>query len=96
MRPNEAVATDADVDALLEVRLDRFYDASTEQEKLDAVEPLLRHRGVSPTWPLEQSLYESLNGFGPLDMLVNTTMTTASEISELATAICPGRTRRRR
>lgn len=91
-RPNESLASEADVDALLAVRLDRFYDATSEQERLDAVAPLLKHRGVSPATPVERALHEALHTFGPMDMLVNTTMTTASEIAELATAICPGRT----
>ena len=84
-----APATDGDLDAVLAVSLDAFYEAASTEERLHAIEPLLSHRGVREHTSVETTLFEALSGFGPMQMLVNETMTEARALDELGEILCP-------
>ena len=84
-----APATDGDLEAVLAVSLDAFYKAARPEERLHATEPLLTYRGVGEHTSVEAALYDALREFGPMQMLVNETMTEARALDELAELICP-------
>ena len=84
-----APATDGELDAVLAVSLDAFYRAASPEERLHAIEPLLSHRGVGEHTSVETALFEALSGFGPMQMLVNETMTEARALDELGEILCP-------
>lgn len=80
-------ATDASVLASLSIR--DFYEAPTEAARLDSVSTFLAHRGVAPGADASSALYDALADFGPMSMLVNTTMQTARPLTELALELFP-------
>ncbi|MYK90683.1 MAG: DUF1998 domain-containing protein [Synechococcus sp. SB0669_bin_8] len=87
--PHPAPATDGDIEAALAVSLDAFYDAAEPEERLHAIEPLLTHRGIGERTSVEAALFEALHDFGPMQMLVNETMTEARALDELGELVCP-------
>ncbi len=89
LNPNPSPATDGDLEAVLTVSLDAFYNATRAEERLQAVEPLLSHRGIREHISVEAALFDALCEFGPMQMLVNETMTEARALDELGELICP-------
>jgi ATP-dependent helicase YprA (DUF1998 family) len=88
LRPGEAVGSEADARALADVPLDRFYDASDDRGRLDAVRGFLAYRKKGEE---EQdcgpALYEALQAFPPMSLLVNVTMREATPLEELGRKI---------
>ena len=87
--PSPAPATEGDLEAVLAVSLDAFYEAASPEERLHATQPLLSHRGVGEHISVEAALFDALGGFGPMQMLVNETMTEARALDELGELVCP-------
>jgi ATP-dependent helicase YprA (DUF1998 family) len=89
LRPHSAPGSDHDANVLAAVNLHNFYDAPTEQERLTTIEPLLKHRHVSGEASVEAALYHALCEFGPMGLLINTTMKEAVPVDELGSRLFP-------
>lgn len=91
LRRHADVGDAADADALNAVSLQQFFDAETDGERQAAVASLLAHRGVAlnPHRTVGELLYEALDAFGPLGLLVNETMQRAQPVHELGAALFP-------
>ncbi|MBT3043412.1 MAG: DUF1998 domain-containing protein [Candidatus Thiodiazotropha sp. (ex Codakia orbicularis)] len=88
-RCHAATASLRDAEVLSAIDLSHYYAADTEEERFAVVQPLLEYRQVKRTNSVESSLYTALEGYGPMALLVNTTMKQARPIDELSTEIFP-------
>ena len=89
LRVAEAAGTEADADILSSVDLEKYYNATTDSERIDTVQQLLEYRGVSGGRPVESALYDALSDFGPMKLLINSTMKQAQPIGGLGRQIFP-------
>ena len=89
LRDGEADGTAADANALASVDLDNFYEGADDTAQRIAVAPFLAHKGKGSDGPLEKSLHEALQDFGPLAKLVNITMGKAQPVSSLGAMLFP-------
>ena len=90
MRDAAAVGTAADARALADVPLSEFYDASDEPARLQAVQEFLNYRGVdAKTDECGPALYEALQAFPPMNLLINVTMQEATPLEELGRQLFP-------
>ena len=85
----ECVGSLRDADTLAQVDLDAFY-SQDDAMRASAVQRLLEYLQVTPADTVELSLYEALKDFGPLGLLVNTTMKEAKQLTELTSLVFPG------
>ncbi len=89
LRPHNAPGSVHDADVLASVDLQAFYDAPTDAARLTAVKPLLDYRHVKGDHTLEAALYHALADFGPMGLLVNSTMKQALPIAQLGRDLFP-------
>jgi ATP-dependent helicase YprA (DUF1998 family) len=90
MRDAAAVGTAADARALADVPLNQFYDASDEPARLRAVQDFLAYRGVTAeTEESGPALYQALQAFPPMNLLINITMREATPLEELGRQLFP-------
>lgn len=75
--------SERDAAELAALSITDFYDAATEQERIDLVRPFLEYRAVGQIGSLAQSLYLALKDFPPMAALVNLTMEQAHRLDEL-------------
>jgi ATP-dependent helicase YprA (DUF1998 family) len=88
LRSGEAMGSEADAQALADVPLDRFYEASDHGDRLDAVRGFLAYRGASGEIDdVGSALYQTLHDFAPMSLLVNLTMREATPLEELGRKI---------
>jgi ATP-dependent helicase YprA (DUF1998 family) len=87
LRPEEDRGTEADAEALAKVRLEEFYDAADDASRLQVIEDFLKYRGVRDPADLGKALYDALDTFPPMSLLVNLTMKTATPVAELGNAV---------
>jgi ATP-dependent helicase YprA (DUF1998 family) len=83
LRPHHAAGSSHDADILAAIDLQAFYNAPTETERLAVIRPLLDYRHVRGDHTPEAALYHALSDFGPMGLLVNSTMKQALRIAEL-------------
>ncbi len=83
LRPKATGGTEEDAIALVQVSLDAFYQAFTEEERYAAVEGFLQYRGISDGPGVAAALHEALQDFPPMSLLVNLTMQEARPLFEL-------------
>jgi len=89
-RAGSGVGSEADTRALAAVPLNQFYDATDEAANLAAVQAFLDYRGVTPTdGECGPALYQALQDFPPMNLLVNTTMREAAPLEELGRELFP-------
>ena len=89
-REPAAVGTEADARVLAAVPLTRFYDADNDAARLAAVGDFLAYRGTTATdGHSGPALYEVLQDFPPLNLLVNRTMQEAAPLEELGQVLFP-------
>lgn len=89
-RAGSGVGSEPDTRALAAVPLNQFYDATDETARLAAVQDFLDYRGVTPTdGECGPALYEALQNFPPMNLLVNTTMREAAPLEELGRVLFP-------
>ncbi len=89
-RAGSGVGSGADTRALAAVPLNQFYDATDEAARLAAVRAFLDYRGVTPTdGECGPALYQALQDFPPMNLLVNTTMREAAPLEELGRVLFP-------
>jgi ATP-dependent helicase YprA (DUF1998 family) len=89
LRTPSAKGTVSDAEMLARVDLGKFYSA-VSAEQFDSVSHLLAARGISPSGDLGTSLYEALQGFPPLNLLINETMAAAVPLGDLGDIVFSG------
>src|SRR5207237_5228719 len=87
LREPEAGGSLKDAEALNRVDLNSFYNASTPQEQLSAVEPFLTFRNVGSQEDSGIALFEALREFPPMNLLVNLTRRQAVPVCELGNGV---------
>lgn len=87
--PNERSATAAEAEILASTDMDAFYAARSDDDRFRAIAGLLGEHGVEPTGTVEAALHRALSSFGPLSLLVNSTMEEALSLDELKTLVFP-------
>jgi ATP-dependent helicase YprA (DUF1998 family) len=86
-RPGATRGTAADAAALDTFDLTNFYDSVTDEDRLKVVASFLKYRKVVEPLALQSSLYSALESFGPMSILVNSTMKEAHPVDELGTML---------
>ena len=90
LREPALAGTKADLDALLSIDLDKFYDQQSRDSRIAILEPFLDYRGVAiDGGSVERKLYEALKSFEPMNELVNRTMKEACPVHELGAQLFP-------
>lgn len=89
LRPTTTTGTEQDAAILAAVDLREYYDALTDSERLAAIKPLLDYRHVEGNHTSETALYHALDNFGPMGLLVNSSMKEALPIAELGQQLFP-------
>ena len=89
LRSHAVAGSSQDAEVMSSIDLSRFYEAETDDERRASVKPLLDYRQVDSTGSVESSLYDALADFGPMALLVNTTMKKACSIAELSKEVFP-------
>jgi ATP-dependent helicase YprA (DUF1998 family) len=88
LRQPASLATQSDLQSLLAVDLTAFH-SEDPTDQIASVSPVLAHRGVAPdTGKVRDALlFEALEQFEPLNLLVNLTMKSAVPVGELGKLI---------
>ena len=89
LKPQAAEGSAADADVLAAIDLQSYYQSTDDSQRLRAVEPLLRYRQSGRNHASGEALYRALNGFGPMDLLINNTMERAVPVAELGRGLFP-------
>lgn len=89
LRRRAANGSSHDAEILSSIDLSLYYAAETEEQRFSVVQPLLDYRQVKRGDSVESSLYMALADFGPMSLLINTTMKKARPIAELSKEIFP-------
>lgn len=89
LRPHSAAGSAHDADVLTAIDLQAFYSAASDTERLAAIQPLLEYRHVKGHHKPEPALYYALADFGPMGLLVNSTMKQARPVAELGRELFP-------
>ena len=89
LRPTATTGTDHDAAVLAAVDLRGYYNALTDSERLTAIKPLLNYRHVEGNHTSETALYRALEDFGPMGLLINSSMKQALPIAELGQQLFP-------
>ncbi|MEF2144175.1 MAG: DEAD/DEAH box helicase [Desulfovibrionaceae bacterium] len=89
LMPHEAAGSDSEAEVLARIDLQKYYDALDDAGRLAAIRPLLDYRHTENHSSVEATLYHALVDFGPMSLLVNTTMKQAVPISELGRELFP-------
>ena len=81
-----------EAEVLASVPMDAYYKAETDEARAQALDPLLKYRGVAHDAETSSSalLYRALNGYAPLGLLVNKTMKQALPVHTLGAHAFPG------
>jgi ATP-dependent helicase YprA (DUF1998 family) len=87
LRSGESKGSQSDLEALNAIDLGAFYNAETEDGRLQRIAGFLKHRGISEPRDLQSSLYRALESFGPMATLINTTMQEARRVDTLGGAL---------
>ncbi|KQS78957.1 DEAD/DEAH box helicase [Rhizobium sp. Leaf384] len=88
-KPNEQVATPAECEVLASLDLVSFYDADPAK-RAAAIKPFLTSRGIEPTGVVEKDLFDALDEFPPIALLINNTMKAAQPLAALGPRLFPG------
>jgi ATP-dependent helicase YprA (DUF1998 family) len=89
LRPHSATGSAHDAEILAQIELSKYYDAATDAERMDVIHPLLNYFRVTPDASPETSLYKALANFGPMGLLINSTMKKARPVAQLGSDIFP-------
>ena len=89
LKKGEAFGTEADAEILSALDLEQYYKATTDPQRINAIRQLLEYRDVSVDDTAESALYNALSDFGPMKLLINSTMKEAQPIGELGQQIFP-------
>jgi Lhr-like helicase len=89
LRSPAAPAGPEDAVQLCAFDLERFYDATSDEERLQCVAGFLKFRGQRPEGTLEEALYRALADYPPMNLLINETMPEAWPVDQLEQRIFP-------
>lgn len=89
LRPHSAAGSVHDADILSAISLDDYYNAASDAARIAALKPLLEYRQVEGHHAPETALYHALADFGPMGLLVNSTMQEALPVAELGRDLFP-------
>ena len=89
LRPYDAPGSDHDADILTDIDLRRYYEATKDEERISALNPLLDYRERQGDDPPETTLYHALVDFPPMGRLINATMQQAIPVADLGSALFP-------
>lgn len=92
LRSSAAAAESEDAAQLCAFDLERFYDATSDEERLRCAAGFLAFRGVKPEGSLEVALYRALADYPPMGLLINETMPEAWPVDQLEQHVFPGLT----
>ena len=91
IREPAAIGGEAEMNALLSIDLDEFYNAQSNESRVDLIRTFLGFRNVAANdSPVEQQLFAVLESFGPMNELVNRTMGEACPVEELGAILFAG------
>ena len=79
--------TKKDAEALSAVDPWAFHDAKDNESRIAIIKPLLDYRGVAHSKIAESALFEALESFGPMGVLINATMKKAHLITDLGSLL---------
>jgi ATP-dependent helicase YprA (DUF1998 family) len=89
LRPHSASGSERDADILSSINLQKYYQATTDLDRLETISPLLDYRHVRGNHTVEAALHHALSDFGPMGLLINSTMKQALPIAELGRDLFP-------
>ncbi|MCF2525400.1 DEAD/DEAH box helicase [Bradyrhizobium sp. G127] len=89
LREGAEPGSEKDAKALSEIDLFRFYEATSDEARIEQIQKFLDYRKSTRGTSLEERLFYALEKFGPLSQLVNSTMKTALRVSELGAELFP-------
>ncbi|MGF9566946.1 DEAD/DEAH box helicase [Neorhizobium sp. BT27B] len=87
-RPDEGPGTLSDQTVLASLDLEKFYDPDPLKRQ-EAVAPFLFYRKIKQTGDLERDLFDALESFPPIGLLINTTMEAAQPLADLGHTLFP-------
>jgi len=89
LRPHAAAGTTREAELLAAIDLNAFYEASSDAARIAIVQPFLERRHVRLGLQLEESLFDALENFPALGLLINMTMKEARPVKELGEILFP-------
>jgi ATP-dependent helicase YprA (DUF1998 family) len=89
LRPHSATGSPHDAEVLAGIDLTKYYDARTDARRTEVIRPLLEYLHVKPETSAEASLYKTLANFGPMGLLINSTMKKARPVAQLGGDVFP-------
>lgn len=89
LRSHSVSGSSREAEVLARINLSKYYDAKTDAERSEVVRPLLEYRQVTPEASAEISLHKALANFGPMGLLINSTMKKARPLAQLGSDIFP-------
>ena len=89
LKSHAAPGSAHDADVLAAIDLQAYYNGADDSQRTRAVDPLLSYRQSGQDYPPEEALYRALAGFGPMHLLINTTMERAVPVAELGHDLFP-------
>lgn len=89
LKPNDDTGTDQDANLLAGIDFQKFYEATTDAERIAVIKPLLEYRNVVDVDSPEAALYHALVKFAPMCRLINNTMKQAIPVADLGTQLFP-------
>lgn len=90
LKEYNAAGSTHDVDILADINLEDYYRAETDNDRLSIMHSLLNYRHVKGDHTPEAALFHALDEFGPMGLLINSTMEKARPIAELGPDLFPG------
>ncbi|MEK7471850.1 MAG: DEAD/DEAH box helicase [Patescibacteria group bacterium] len=82
LRSGSGKGNSRDTEVLAAIDLNAFYEAESDDARLEVVREFLEYRGVKKPWDLERSLHDALHSFAPMALLINSTMEKAQPVAE--------------
>jgi ATP-dependent helicase YprA (DUF1998 family)/Zn finger protein HypA/HybF involved in hydrogenase expression len=95
LREAQGAGGNDDMAAFTSVDLDKFYATENDIERAKVIEPLLKHFKVKLSGNLDTDLFQALDKYPPLGLLINETMKQARRIDELGSKLYPDATDKR-
>ncbi|MGE0444620.1 MAG: DEAD/DEAH box helicase, partial [Vicinamibacterales bacterium] len=88
LREGAAKGTREDASALVGVDLHAFYDSDSDDARIASVSSFLEFRQIPAPWhDLGRSLFDALESFAPMALLINSTMKEAQPVETLGAAL---------
>ena len=89
LRDKAEPGTPEDAEQLAALDLSAFYEATTEEKRRAALQPLFDWRGTPARDRVESTLYDTLKDYGPLGLLINQSMEEALPLDRLGMDLFP-------